>query len=594
MILAKKPPLLLTVGTALILMGGGAIAYWHSQQRLSAARGMPTGSKAIPETALLVVSFSTDPEQWQQLRQLGTPDTQADFDRRLARWRDRWLTQTDLAFTTHIQPWVGPEATVAWLPQPVTEEEADAPTTLIPGEQQRVLLLPIADAEAAADLAATLPAPTDAEATVDYRGVTLNPYDLDGAGGDAPVWMGVLGTELVLVTDAVGAAEQAIDAYRGGRSLVDLPGFTQAAEVAAIAQPFGKLYVNVPAAIQYLAQSSQPAIPASAIATLQSSQGLVAAVGVSSQGLQIQGSSWLLPDSDRTYPAAAPIPAELPQHLPQDTLLMISGSNFQQFWQDFSAGRTLGALTALDPNSLASTFQVGTGLSVEGDLLPWLGGEFALAFLPPNPTDPNTVPDAEDEALPNPGLVLLAQASDRPLAEQTFAQLDEVVQSRYRFQVKESERDTVALTEWASPFQSTSLAHGWLTASTAFFAIGPGIVDGVVPPPERPLTTAPLFQLMMGNAPETHNGHFYLNLEAIEAFGSNLFLPQLPPESQGLVQALRGIGVTATVLDQRRLRYDLFVAMKRGDRPGPLPAASTPSDKDADLDPLQEESEARP
>jgi hypothetical protein len=161
MILAKKPPLLLTVGTALILMGGGAIAYWSSQQRLSAARGMPTGSEAIPETALMAVSFSTDPEQWQQLRQLGTPDTQANFDQRLARWRDRWLTQTDLSFTTHIQPWVGPEATVAWLPKPLTEEEADAPTTLIPGEQHRILLLPIADAEAAADLAATLPAPTD-------------------------------------------------------------------------------------------------------------------------------------------------------------------------------------------------------------------------------------------------------------------------------------------------------------------------------------------------------------------------------------------------------------------------------------------------
>jgi hypothetical protein len=593
MILAKKPPLLLTVGTALILMGGGAIAYWSSQQRLSAARGMPTGSEAIPETALMAVSFSTDPEQWQQLRQLGTPDTQANFDQRLARWRDRWLTQTDLSFTTHIQPWVGPEATVAWLPKPLTEEEADAPTTLIPGEQHRILLLPIADAEAAADLAAILPAPTDAEATVDYRGVTLNPYDLDGAGGDAPVWMGVLGTELVLVADAVGAAEQAIDAYRGGRSLVDLPGFTQAAEVAAIAQPFGKLYVNVPAAIQYLAQSSQPAIPASAIATLQSSQGLVAAVGVSSQGLQIQGSSWLLPDSDRTYPAAAPIPAVLPQYLPQDTLLMVSGSNFQQFWQDFSAGRTLGALTALDPDSLALSFQVGTGLTVESDLLPWLGGEFALALLPTKPADPAN-PEADAEALPNPGLVLLAQASDRPLAEKTFAQLDEVVQSRYRFQIKESERDTVAFTEWVSPFQSTALAHGWLTASTAFLTIGPGIVEGVAPPPERPLTTAPLFQLMMGNAPEVHNGHFYLNLEAVDEFGNNLFLPQIPPESQGLVQALRGIGVTATVLDQRRLRYDLFVAMKRGDRPGPLPAASTPTDEDADSSQVQEESEAQP
>ncbi|MEB3268464.1 MAG: DUF3352 domain-containing protein [Leptolyngbya sp.] len=573
----KKPPLLLTLGTALVLMGGGAIAYWATQQRLGTARGMPTGARAIPDNALLVVSVATDGGQWQQLRQLGTPDTQASFDQRLARWRDRWLTQYDLDFATHIQPWVGPEVTLAWLPQPLTEGDADLPA-LIPGEENRLLLLPIADAEAAADLASTLPIPSNPEAAVEYRGVTLTPYDPDGAGGVEPLWTGVLGTALVLIADDQMAAEQAIDAYRGGRSLVDLPGFAQAVDGAAIAQPFSKLYINVPAAIQYLAQSSQPPIPPAIITSLQASRGLVASIGVSSQGLQIQSSSWLLPDSDRLYTAQTPIPAALPQYLPQDTLMLASGSNFQQFWEDFSAGRTLGALTALDPDALALSLQAGTGLTLEEDLLPWLGGEFALALLPQTaaaPTDPSAT-------LPNPGLVLLAQASDRPLAERTFAQLDEVVQSRYRFQLKQTQRQDIALTQWVSPFQSTTLAHGWLTASVAFLTVGPDIDAAIAPPPDRPLTTAPLFQLVMGNAPKQHNGHFYLNLEALAQGGDNLFLPQIPPEGQGFVQALRGIGVTATILDERRLRYDLFIAMQRGDRPGPLPAvpeASTPGEE---------------
>jgi hypothetical protein len=31
------------------------------------------------------------------------------------------------------------------------------------------------------------------------------------------------------------------------------------------------------------------------------------------------------------------------------------------------------------------------------------------------------------------------------------------------------------------------------------------------------------------------------------------------------------------VLDERRLRYDLYVALQRGDRPGSLPAAEAPA-----------------
>jgi hypothetical protein len=177
----------------------------------------------------------------------------------------------------------------------------------------------------------------------------------------------------------------------------------------------------------------------------------------------------------------------------------------------------------------------------------------------------------------------LAQVSDRPLAEQTFAQLDDVVQSRYRFQVNSSQREEITVTEWVSPFQSTRLAHGWLDPAVAFLTVGADTTAALVPPPERPLTSAPLFQLLMGRGSSGHDGHFYLNLDALVQGGDNLFLPRIPPEAQGWVQALRGVGVTVTVLDERQLRYDLAVALKQGDRPGPLssaPPPSTPTESD--------------
>ncbi|NJN21896.1 MAG: DUF3352 domain-containing protein [Leptolyngbya sp. RL_3_1] len=615
MALPKKPPLLFTLGTAGFLIGGGAIAYWGLSWQRFFAESLPVGVKAIPETATVTLSLSTDPEQWRQLRQFGTPQTQADFDQRLAQWRDRWFTQYGLSFQDHLEPWVGDEVTIALLPTPLAEGEAD--DVLIPRENHQIVLLPIADREAAqavlADFAGSDLEPTDSTAadtatdaagdgteapstdtadTAEYRGVTLTRYDPSGGGdggdaGDAEVdpaaeavWMGVLGTELVLVADDIGAAEQAIDAYKGGRTLADLPGYGRAFDQTEGGNPFGKLYVSVPAATQFLAQASQPAIPPAVLSGFQASRGLVATVDLASQGIQIQSVSWLLPDSDRTYAVSAPLPETLPDYLPQETVMMASGSSFEQFWTDLKERRTWSALTALDPDALALTLQSGTGLVMENDLIPWLGGEFALALVSPPPPE-EAQPGDPAVTLPNPGLILMAQTSDRPKADQTFAQLDEVVASRYRFTINTAQVEDSTLTEWASPFGSLTLSRGWLTDSVTFLTVGNGVVNMIAPVPNRPLATDPLFQLVMAGAPEANNGHFYLNLGELDDSNRNLFLPNLPADIQGVLQAIQAIGVTATILDERQLRYDLFLALRRGDRPGALPTGDSAAPPEA-------------
>jgi hypothetical protein len=627
MALPKKPPLLFTIGAAVLLIGGGAIAYWGLSWQRFFAESLPVGVKAIPETATITVSLSTDPDQWQRLRQFGTPETQADFDQQLAKWRDRWFTQYGLSWSDHLEPWVGKEVTIALLPTPAPEGSTD--DLLIPQEQHQIVLLPIADREAAQAVMANFPgaglpasgsdAPSDTpESTAtdaptegadpgaddpvtgtvtEYRGVTLNRYGPrpDEGNGDNPdadlgaeaVWMGVLGAELVLVADDMGAAEQAIDAYKGDRTIADLPGYGRAFDQTETVDPFGKLYVSVPAATQFLAQASQPAIPPAVLSGFQTSRGLVATVDLASQGIQIQSVSWLLPDSDRTYTVSAPLPEQLPDYLPQSTVMMASGSSFEQFWTDLKEHRTWSALTSLDADSLALTLQASTGLVMENDLIPWLGGEFALALVsPPEVAPPN--PETPDLSLPNPGLILMAQVSDRARADQTFAQLDEVVASRYRFTINTTQVEAATLTEWASPFGSLTLSRGWLADAVTFLTVGNGVVEMIAPVPQRPLATDPLFQLVMAGAPDANNGHFYLNLGELDDGNRNLFLPNLPPETQGALQAIQAIGVTATILDERQLRYDLFLALRRGRRPGSLPTAvpetsderveSTPSD----------------
>ena len=579
MVFAKKPPLLVTIGTAVLLVVSGTIAHWGLQLRAKRARGLPVGIGAVPEEAVAVVSFSTNPEQWQRLRQFGTPETQTAFDERLGNWRDRWLIDNGISFND-LKPWIGPEVTLAWL----SGSDADADASAVGlNNQRRLLLLPIADPEAARITADVLLPETESADSIEYRGVTLSSYLPASGKPDEVLWIALLGTQLLLVAEDEMTAQQAIDAYKGGNSIANIPGYRRSFEFVGKSQAFGKVYINVPQATQVLAATSQPPLPSTLLDSFQDSRGIVATITLASQGIKIESMSWLGPGSDRTY-ADTNVAAQLPQYLPRNTLVMASGGNFQQFWQDLSDQNTWGAFTAFDPDNLALALQGSTGLALENDLLPWMSGEFALALVPP---DEKSL-EQGDTDLPNPGLIAFMQVSDRTKAEQAFAKLDEVVKTRYRFSIVNEPVGEVEMVKWISPFQALTLARGWIESSIAFLTVGTGTDAAIVPQPRRPLAKASLFQLTTGDAPDPNNGYFYLNLKALSQTSNNLFVPPLPVENQGALRAIQALGVTATVLDEQSLRYDLYIALERGNRPGPLPGTASSSDTPKDSSPNPE------
>jgi hypothetical protein len=585
---AKKPPLVVTIGTACLLLGTGALTYTALRWRTLQARGLPAGVRAVPQTAVAAVTLSTDLEQWDQVRQFGTLETQTAFDEKLAEWRDRWLDQYDISFTEDIAPWVGPEATVAWIPEIEAISDAE-PGTVVVGGQKRLLLLPIADPEAAQISAEALPLSTTNGNSIDYRGVTLNQLTPATADATDSVFVGLLGTRLILVAEDEAVAQQAIDAYKGGKNLADVADYRRSFEHIGVAQAFSKLYLNIPAATQLLAQTSQPALPAVLIESFQENRGMAATVALETQGIQVRSTSWFGEESDRSY-VNTNVPARLPEYVPRDTLVFASGGSFQQFWQDLSERRNWGALTALNPDNLSLALQGTTGLTLEEDLMPWMQGEFALALVPP------TVETVSEDAtaLPNPSLITLVQVSDRPQAEQAFARLDEVVENRYRFTISDEPEGDVELVRWTSPFESTMLSRGWLDSSIAFLALGAGTDEAIVPKPRRSLAKSPLFQLTTGDAPYPNNGYFFVNLKALTQTEGNLFVPDLPVENQSLLQAIEAIGVTATVLDEQRLRYDLYLVLTRGSRPGPLPGSESPETETQESSPEGAAEEATP
>ncbi|MEA5447005.1 DUF3352 domain-containing protein [Leptolyngbya sp. CCNP1308] len=567
-LLQKKPPLLLTLGAALLFIGGGALTFWATSRRGQLAKTLPAGANAIPANALAVVALSSDEAQWRRLRQFGTETTQAQFDQLLVQWRDRLLAEQDLNFARDIQPWVGPEITLAVLP--VETGPSDLPPSLPAPElalaSNLVVVIPIADANRAqADLGDRL---GKAEAVEDapYRGVTLQ--QIDGEA-DTPLYAAVLDAETAVLSPQLTLLKRAIDTYKGGESLVNRPEVGKAFEQVTETQPLARFYVDVPALAQTVAAAADPPIAPDRLRAFQTPRGLVGAIALQSRGVALEGISWLEPGS-QTF-ATGNNADQMPQRLPTGALIAVSGGDFQQFWEDFEAGEQLSALLPVQANDLALGLQTATGLSLQENLLPWMAGEFALGVLNPPPAA------GEDNAppLPNPALVLMVKTNDREAATATFEQLDAVMESRYRFAIETTELGGVPVTRWTSPFDSLVMAHGWLDGDIAFFTLGQGIAEQVAPAPNRSLGENALFQTTTGNAPRPNNGHFFINLEALTGVENNLLLPPLPQDGLLSSEAIEAIGVTATVLSDRQVRYDITAALKRGDRPGPLPGAGS-------------------
>ncbi|HHP7245879.1 MAG TPA: DUF3352 domain-containing protein [Elainellaceae cyanobacterium] len=551
MILKKKPALVLTLGAAVALIVGGGLAYWFLTNRRSSSGDLPVGVTVVPQDALMTLSFSTDEAKWEQLQSLGTSETQTTLQENLNTLRDRLLTENGYDYTEDIQPWVGDEVTVAFLSPsaPPSEEAPDADTPTDPsGEQQDAIwILPIADPIQAQESLTSDETDADEATTRDYNGLEIREFAGEAGQGYAAT---VIERQFLVVSDAPAAVEQVIDTFKGQDSVAQVPGYRQALRQVAVADPFLQTYVNVPVASQIAANNNQP-IPSQGLAPLQNNQGFAATVLLGEEGVEIQGIAWLDPDSAATYEAKNAA-RRMPKLLPAETLTMASGGNLQQLWQNYSERGDTASGGPFSPNNLRAGLQATTGLNMDDDLMAWMNGEFALAL---TPTAGDT---AEGGGV---GVLFMVQASDRPAAEQALTKLDDVMESRYRFQVNETEISGATVVQWTQPLAGLTLTRGWLNNDVTFLAFGP-IADSFLPNPKTALDENGLFQQTTASGLEPNNGHFFVNLEAMNSADANVPLPSLPPNNQAFVNAIRAIGVTSAIENEYSTRYDISVLLK--------------------------------
>lgn len=549
----NKPSLLLTLGAAGLLISGGVAAYWILSQRNSLSGDMPVGANIIPQDAVLTLSVSTDFNQWQQLRQFGTKETQAQLDQNLAQLRDRFLTANGYNYERDIQPWVGDEVTIAFLPPQAiapTKTTPTPPPTTANQQQSFVMVLPIENLAAAKQLLEK-PQPLKQGRWIDrkYKGVQIK----ETQGLPTQNYStALLNQRFLVVSDNPQATEKAIDTFNGGTSIAKTPGYSQA--LAKIqAQRFAQVYVNVPAAATVATNSAQSFSP-QGLAQLQNYQGLASTVTLEPQGIRFKGISWLKQNTQRVNVVENKA-GEMQNRLPAETLMMISGGDLQQLWQDYAQGVKSNPLAPIQPENLRGGVKSLTGLDLDQDLLQWMQG-FSLAIVPATPTG-----ESEDFAL---SLLFMVETSDRSSALKSLQQLDKVISRQYQFQIQETQVKGKPVVNWISPYGTLTATHGWLDENVAFLTLGAPIADQIIPKPTTTLTSTEQFQQTVPSELNPHNGQFFLNLNR----GSKaLPLEQFFPSQKPLLESMRSIGVTSAVSDQRSTRYDVFLSLKKVGEP---------------------------
>lgn len=560
----KKSSLLLTLGTAGALVAGGGAA-WFLTQRNIGPGDLPVGAEAIPQDALMTLSVTTAPEQWQKLREFGTPQSQAAFDQNLADLRDRLLTANGLDYARDIQPWVGKEVSMAILSlQPANPSPSPSPgaAPLTSQETAAVVVLPIQDPLKAKEILEK-PRPT-AGKLVDrtYQGFQIK--ETQGAARNYSV-TALDGKFLVVTTDA-RAMNRAIDTYKGQPSLAKTPGFAQALGKVKTGQPFGSFYINFPAAMNFTSAISGRPIPPQSQSQIQQSQGVAFTAGLQSDGVLFKGVSWLKPDSQRTHKVSNNAKI-MPSLLPSETIMMASDGNLKQLWQDYSQGASATSLVLpISPDGLRNGLKSTIGMDLDKDFISWMEGEFSLAMV--------AAPQGKAPTIPF-SILFMVKTNDRRAAEQSLKQLDQAVASKYKFKVEESKVGDQPVTNWALPIGGPTISHGWLPGDVAFLMMGAPIANTILPKPANPLADNQAFKATIPNQPNPRNGHFFVNLEA--ATNAKLPLLQLPPGNQELVAAVKSIGVTAAISDERSTRYDILVLLQKGNKPNPLPSPKQPA-----------------
>jgi Protein of unknown function (DUF3352) len=549
----RRRRILAGTGVATLLATGMAIAIGRLWSGTGSKLDTSNGVSLLPQDTLVSIAVATDPERWQKFSEFGIPVSRGVVERQLAKLQTDLLGNYGYDYRRDIQPWIGKQILIGYLNNPGASGKADRG---ILADRQTVAILPIADRGAAQRVVEQHQTPIDANLVEsNYKGVLIREFRRK----TGTMAIAILDNFVAIATDR-SSLQRVVDTQQGGKSILTVPGYTKALTEIEIDRPFAQVYVNIPVATAVAAANSPQTLAADKLAQAQSQQGMAANATLAAEGIAWKGISWLKPNPKQKLVVENQA-QNLATNLPANTLIMVSGGNLQRLWQDYVRSSDMSPLAPIKPTDLVKNLDNLTGLDLESEILNWSKGSFGLAIVPK--------PDQVDAEL-GAGLVIIQQASDRSVAEKSFARLDHRM-AQQGFKIAKAKLGNQDLINWTTPLGSVAATHGWLD-NLAFLTLGAPVASTFVPQPQQKLADSVQFKQATRSSLNPHNGKFFIDIDRTINAG-NLPLPYLSPEVKAGFQAMSSLGVTSAILDETSNRFDLFVGLKKVPGVAKLPIA---------------------
>lgn len=574
MLKKNNPLLLVTLAVVTFFVVCGITSYGLWLHRNMLLKNAPLGSQLIPQDALVMASISTNPLPWQNLQQYGTPETQAAFHKQLTEIKNNLLTANGYNYEQDIQPGLAETIAIAYLDNPTSStkpqgkpnQSLEIPFLQIPD----LIVLPMgnpAQAKQILDKAKSQTVTQVGERI--YKGVPIRETQKNNTTNYS---FAALGRFLVVTTNP-SIMDRVIDTYKGDDAIAITPGYVERLGTIVATNTFAQIYFNIPALSKIAAINSQKALPPEKIAASQEKQGIATTVILEPEGIRFQSISWLKPKSQRKYKVKN-ANSRLPRRFPANTLLMISGGNLTQLWQDYAATASSNPLAPMPPANFSAGLQATLGLDLEKDLLPWMEGEFALALIPATDDLLKLPENLQPSPTLGAGVALIILSSDRASTDRAFQKLDEALKTRYQFTVENTQINRQPVVKWTSPLGGAIATHGWLEGNIVFFTLGAPITNTILPQPSATLIQTGIFQQVVPNLPKPNNGQLFLDIDRT-LNRATLNLPTLPQPQKSLIQAIRALGFTIAINDERSTRFDIFLKLQKALTPNLSPPVET-------------------
>ncbi|AFY69961.1 hypothetical protein Pse7367_1673 [Thalassoporum mexicanum PCC 7367] len=592
-------PILAAAGAAVVAIGG-AIAYFGFWRKPEPIQGLMAIAKVIPQEAHLLIAFNTESRPWQKLSQFGTPESQKLFSQTMEQSPlHRLLEQSQADFDRDVKPWLGGDIVTALVPDP--ENPNNPPGTLV--------VTTVTNHNQAAEFLGQYRSALAAQGanftTKEYKGAAY--FEATTRDPNVFVITASLGKDYVAIANSPDLIERVFDTYAGEQNaLAEKPNFRyvdRLEQTETMPESLAKVYLDGSIAVEFLGSQARIDLSEPVLSHSRSQiDAITIAVGLQKEGIRAvmhnhrQNPNSFIDNSGVDNQESVPFTdslssettatateteaeaessepesssgneaianAEVLKLLPQETFFVVNGTNLKQSWQKLveQSGDNPASSAIID--QLREQAANLSFLDLEEDILAWMDGEFAIAALP-----------ITQGALANAGfgLTVLIQTSD-PEASDTFLQeLNTVAETAaggllpQRIELGTETIGDRELTTWQADAAKVATV-GYASEDYIFWTTG-DLAKQFIPPPTGSLPESSEFKIRTTALPTDNQGYFYLNVSSALVLMDKIF-PNEVKSSGGYIQArivldaIRGIAVTNTVIDDYTSRFDFLITLK--------------------------------